>query len=494
MAVDDDGNLYVASTLLDSYGLYVRAENIVFYGTQGGHGRTIYTIDHGEQSERLRIGTLQSLKIIDGELHFFINEETQFQFVRISKRGQTETLLAAELPEGVYAADFSTNDSRHIFFTSKNGPIYGWDDAADVPRLLYPIGNAPNWAGLTVPDKLVADMSGRLYFINHYRGEINRIHPQNPYLVEKVLFNDLLRERGWEADLVAAEHLYVDDDGSLIVTLENGILIRSDEGMLTDWIQEASYKLSRMFSVLLIWTLAIAGALFVLYMLRFVYVRIMQRRMSLLLKQLIVFIPLLIVSMAFLANEVMRDFNEKMTVDSFRELALIAHNGSRLIGTNLLDHFNSAADYNSPQYKQLKEHIHSVYEGDDGFERRGTYTTIYKWVEGRLYIISDDDDSVKMFTPSDVTEESRAVLERGEIVYEAWEGPSGRWVYALGPLYDSEGNIIGIYETGKDMVGFSSTTARSLEKSSKESRCLSLSFCSSFPRSRTICSSRSVAC
>jgi len=117
-----------------------------------------------------------------------------------------------------------------------------------------------------------------------------------------------------------------------------------------------------------------------------------------------------------------------------------------------LERLNSPLDYRGVEYAGIKERVSEVFSRA-GEDRDGLYNTIYRFVDGKLYIVMDDDDSVTMFKPFPVNEENQLVLEQGEIVLGEWQDATGEWMYALGPLFNANGDIVGIYETGKDMIG-----------------------------------------
>ncbi|MCR8643265.1 adenylate/guanylate cyclase domain-containing protein [Paenibacillus sp. N1-5-1-14] len=117
-----------------------------------------------------------------------------------------------------------------------------------------------------------------------------------------------------------------------------------------------------------------------------------------------------------------------------------------------LEKLNSPTDYRSNEYTAIKTRVSEVFS-HAGEDRDGLYTTIYRYIGGNLYIVMDDDDSVSMFKPFPASEDNKKVVERGEIVVGEWEDAKGQWMFAMGPLYNAKGEIIGIYETGKDMIG-----------------------------------------
>ncbi|MNZ66792.1 Adenylate cyclase 1 [compost metagenome] len=202
------------------------------------------------------------------------------------------------------------------------------------------------------------------------------------------------------------------------------------------------------------WMTWLAAALLLatlLLLLRLIYVNVMNRRISLFFKQVFAFVPILVIAMVMLTNFISTSFSGKMQEEMQRELALLALNGQNLINGDQLNRLTSPDDYMNEDYQSIRNKMSSLFERENPADRKGLYSTLYKYENGGIFIIMDDDDGVNMYKPFPVTEENLPVVRDGGVVTGETEDATGKWMYAFGPVYDSTGTIVGVYETGRDL-------------------------------------------
>ncbi len=458
IAADSQGNAYAIITVLDSYGLKVSGEQIVQISADGSKSRILYNIDYKEQDQLLRVGKLQSLSIEDNELFFFRKEEGSASLLKLLLDGNSiatatpETMSTVELPKDRYLNELTGNQESQFYFTSKRGLLFAVTNgeiAKLYPQSLEGQFNFP--VGIVTADDV------NLYFIDYHDGAIKRVNTSvdgNP--VEDVLTLHMLVERSPEIEWSDFTHISIDKDHIMVSTSDQVIQLNT-KGAIVD-VQD-SYRYSYLVIAQRIgyWLLLLVLIAVVVYTTRFIYVDIMKRKMFLLLKQLAVILPVVLISMGGLSYSVYSSFALEMKDDTYKQLKLLAGNGKYLVDGDYLEKLNSPLDYKSEDYITIKQRVNEVFSRA-GADRDGLYNTIYRYIDGELYIVMDDDDSVTMFQPFELNDENRLVLEKGEIILGEWEDSGGEWMYALGPLYNSNGDIIGIYETGKDMIGIKKST------------------------------------
>jgi DHA1 family multidrug resistance protein-like MFS transporter len=75
-------------------------------------------------------------------------------------------------------------------------------------------------------------------------------------------------------------------------------------------------------------------------------------------------------------------------------------------------------------------------------------------VDGMVCVMYDMENSVPVLYPYYVYEGSnyQKVAETGQYIHDFETTTSGHWIFACGPLFDAEGNIVAFIETGYDMV------------------------------------------
>lgn len=452
VAGHSSGYVYVHMVELDSYGLYVKSEQIVRYTPAGKLDEVLVSWEYDESDPRmLRVGRIKSLQLYKDEVYFYSMEDNKLKLHGLTGAGQTEeTIFEAELPEHHYVSEVAGVMPDEIYYTSKRGDIFRLF-ADGVSELYYAPGLVET--KLAFPNFFKMSDEGKLYYLDLHANSVYTIQTASSAArASKVL----LSTNGELFEPEEAVALYPIADGGLLVALTDNVVEFNDAGELQRILTSADFPVKRLIAFWSVWGAAVLAGLLVLLMLRLIHTRIMKRRISLILKQILVFIPIIVVAMAILSNTIFVGFSNKMKSEVDRELQLLAHNGGELIDGDLLSQIRSPEDYGSDAYKAIKAKKDELFEvsSEAGFDREGLYSTLYKWQDGKIYLVLDDDDGATMFRPFEDTEENATVIRDRTILSSEFEDANGLWMYAIGPVEDSNGELIGIYEIGKEMNGF----------------------------------------
>lgn len=448
LAIDSKGYLYALQTGLDSFGLYVNTEQIVRYKPDGTFDKVLYSLNYGGNSTLLRVGKIRSLQMRDDSLYFFIVENNKIQLDKLSENEkEPKTIFNTTIIDNVYLSEITGTVPGEIYFSTKRGKIYRMD-AQGNQTILYPLNNIPSGMK-SVPVSILLDNKHNLYFINPDNNEINRISLAEPFKLETV-FKKSPTDLDTE-DLSSITNLA---DGKFIVSTSDHISKMDVNGRISTDSSQTDYSNHWMFMCWFVWTQIILSALLLLWLLHIIYAHLMQRRVSLLLKQIIVFVPLIIVSMILLSLLIYSNYSKELADSVASDLKLLSHNGQNLIDGDKLEKINSANDFMSDDYKAIKLKKNALFIGKSGHDRDGLYSTIYKIENNQIYVIMDDDDSVKMFQKYSASDDNAKVLKDGSIIDGENRDETGFWKYAIGPIYNSQEKIVGIYEVGRDMNAF----------------------------------------
>ncbi|MCR8633800.1 adenylate/guanylate cyclase domain-containing protein [Paenibacillus radicis (ex Xue et al. 2023)] len=453
LAADKQGNLYTVKTTLDSYGLTVRSEQIIRLTPEGQQDQAFFRKDYSEsERKRYRIGSLKSLKVQGDVLSFFVddfNETILYQ----AAAGSTEprAVFTAKLPEGKYLAGVAGTTVGQIYVSARSGEIYRMQEGGRY-ELIYPLPGIDR-SYRNFPEKLNLDRKGRLLYIDYYGETISRIDPANPYIVEALLTKETAKQQGMEISSDVMPTIALGADDSLLEVHEGMILHQSPDGTIIGKITGGTYSTEAMGHKWFVWALAVVGLLLFAFAVKLLYFNIMNRRISLMLKQIIVFVPVIVASMVLLSYFIYTNFSQKLEDETIHELSLLARNGRNLIDGDKLEKMSSPLEYMSSDYKSFRQKMDSVFEGSDESGNRGFYKALYKYEDGVIYRIIEDADDVNMFNPFPQTEKNQEVVKQGKIATDQWQDETGFWIYALGPIYNSSGKIVGLFETSKNMEG-----------------------------------------
>ncbi len=449
VAADEAGNAYVVLAVLDSFGLKVSGERIVKVSPDGESQQILYEAAYDASENLLRVGKIQGLSTKAGELHFFRKEVDTVVLHRLAASGgEPEVLRTFVLPANRYVSELAGHDPNSFYFTSKRGRLYAVD-ATGAPAMLYP---GEGTVQLNFPVQVFTNDGRHVYFIDYHEAAVQRLDAGQPhYPIESLLRYSQLTEQYGDVEWSDFTNLYV-GHGRITVATTDQIIEVDPTGRIANWTSTYQFPKATVWLRFAYWALIAAAAASFFATIRHMYVHLMKRRISLLVKQLGVIIPIVLAAMVGLSYSVYESFTNEMKEETRGQLMLLAGNGKHLVDGERLERLDSPLDFMSEDYQAIKRRMNDLLS-QAGDNRDGLYSTVYRYMDGQLYIVMDDDDSVTMFRPFLTSEENLQVLEEGKIVSGEWEDATGEWMYALGPLYNDAGDIIGIYETGKDMNG-----------------------------------------
>ncbi|MCD9025813.1 adenylate/guanylate cyclase domain-containing protein [Cohnella silvisoli] len=445
--VDGSNGIVVLDTVLDSYGLIVQSEQIIRYDEAGKSGELLYEWKGNGTSKR--IGQLKGLQIRGNSLYFYITTPDKVSLMRLPlSGGQPEESFSFLLPHDRYLSEIKGTEPGEIYYTTKRGGIFQVTAQGD-SQIIYPLASMDR-TRKNFPERLSIDSDGKLIFIDRLLNAVTRMEPGQKYL------NVMLDEASIQKAVPDAESYELMDilptgDGGFTVVLSDRTLTYDNQKRLTGVLSQATYLNNILLKEWLIWGAAFAGLLLLIFALRLVYIHLMNRRFSLFFKQLIVTVPIIVVCMLLLSNFIYNSFSARMEDEMQRELSLLARNGQQIIDGDRLERLHSPEDYSNDDYKAIRGKMSFLFEGEQAVNRQGLYSTLYKYDDGKLYILMDDDDGVNMFKPFEMNEENESVRKDGVIRTGQWEDANGKWLYAIGPVYNSKHEVVGIYETGRDM-------------------------------------------
>lgn len=449
VAADEGGNAYVLKTILDGNGLYVLGEELIRISADGSDTRLMYREEYTAADNLRRVGRLQALAVEGDSLYFFRKDDTSATLVMLPTRVDsvvpTTTVGTVEMPRNRYLKELTGHSPERVFFTTKRGALYAVSNGE--AEQIYPKSGSQE---LHFPVEITTEDHVRVYFIDQHDKAVYAIdmNAADDPAVQLITIGRLGIEYPgpeWEdfVDLAVS-------DGKLTVTAADHLIRLDATGRITDVTDSYRYPVSTVLKRLGYWLLIALTAALAVLLFRAVYTDLLKRRFSLLLKQLAAIFPIVLVSMWALSDSVYKSFSSEMKATFYEQLELLAVNGRNLVDGDRLERLRSPRDYMSEDYQAIRKSIDEVFAGE-GADREGLYNTIYRYMDGGLYLVMDDDDSVAMFQPFPLSEENLRVLMDGEIVSGEFVDANGEWIYALGPIRNSAGEVVGIYETGKDL-------------------------------------------
>jgi len=454
MAVDDAGYIYTIRTLLDPYGIEVKSEQIVRYKPDGQFDRSLFSVDYNDAtSKRYRIGSLRNVQVREGTVYFFNDEVQQLALYKMptgDSASEPELVSRVKLPTNKYVAEADGYKLGEMYYSTRSGEIYKIlrDGQSE---LVYPLPGLDR-TRRNFPESMHIDNDGRLVFIDFNARAITRFDPKEPYVVQTIMDEEKAKASGVELAFDATTITVGQDDSLMIV--ETGQMNRLlKNGTLTPTQTEATYDRDAQHRFHIVWFIAIISGMLVLYALKLLFVNVLQRRLPLMMKQILILVPVIAAAMILLSTVIYNSFSQKMEEETFSELVLLARNGQNLVDGDKLESISSPLDYRSETYVSFRRKIQNVFENNVSDDNQGFYKAVYKYEDGVIYRILEDDDGMHMFNPFLQTPENQQVVLEGKPATGQWKDFSGEWRYAIAPIYNKSGKIVGVFETSKNLDG-----------------------------------------
>jgi class 3 adenylate cyclase/HAMP domain-containing protein len=307
----------------------------------------------------------------------------------------------------------------------------------------------------SIPKSLCVGSGNSVYFADVGKMEVRRINPGEAGLAETVLSADILLGQGVKVPFANLSNVALTEDGRMIVGASDRLICTGTDGKVNFVLEKADYSTASMAVKLLFWLQPFAIVLLLYFAVRILYVDIMQRRVSLLIKQIVVFVPLIAFSMIFVAGLVYVKFVDKVEYELFAKMSILADLGSKVVAGEELERITKPQNFMNSDYVSVRDRVHGMFDAGSNTSFEEFYGVVYKVEDGQLFMIMAYDDSVSPYYPLDYdAEEYLQVWKTGKITTGMLSDSDGNWMYALSPLYNNSGKIVGIFETGMDLNGF----------------------------------------
>jgi predicted MFS family arabinose efflux permease len=156
-----------------------------------------------------------------------------------------------------------------------------------------------------------------------------------------------------------------------------------------------------------------------------------------------------VIASFLIINEMNSQYNNKM----FREIENISRVVSAAIDADALLSISSPADYDTENYLRFKGSLTALFYSMQ-FKEERIYQIIWTVKDGYIYSLFDLESSAGTWFPFEQYAEGpyKDAYESGAYIHVLGEVTSeGSWLFVCGPIFDQDGKVIALIETGYDM-------------------------------------------
>lgn len=448
LAVDADGTLYATKVVYFLETELVDYEEIARYPPGGGE-EVLYTLDHGED-EYAYDTHLLTLQVHDGWLYFDVRGEESVELWRLRIGGDTPQLVLEIAVPSSDVYNLAGYDEAGLFVASYSGDrVFRLGPGGSlVDAGLQPA--RPDVPPFVLADKLFLDRDDRLLMSDLYNQCVYRAAEDGG--LEVLLSKDDLPDRPPRA---LYKDFWVTDDGRIAAVESIGgeggrLVVFGPDGGAEREITAAVPTLGLWLRLLVPW-LALAGlilafALTVLY----VYLAVLNRRVALVLKLILAFVPLVVLSITFISNRIFAKTFEKVEEEVRFRLAALAQAAARVVDGDAVERLEAPSDFLGDDYRAVADELDGLLRsGADPWNRR-VFANVAKLRNGLFYIVADYASSYGVLYPLPHAPFERylAALQTGEPQQYEYTDADGTYLEAAVPVRNAAGAAVAVLYVG----------------------------------------------
>jgi len=461
-AIDEAGNLYVYAMEAE-YDAYLTKRDIIRkYDNRGRFVKDIISISYDDVDSNPHLFyQFGSFHCEDGILTFSRTEEdrvTLYQYDTFRDDLRQSVISSGSEEPSVHdyiIAQLVLKDFRNYAYVMRDGDIFEVADNAR-PELRASF----NWneeEGGIIPWYIQYDADGNLVFFDMVSNGLFHIADSSmqnvsvPMRVVPESCFEPLKERG-EGPALRGFGFFHDNFAGVYgntVWLYNGT-----SGCFTTYEGALRLPLAERLHITIVQLSLILGILALCAGLYVLFIGILDRYVSLFIKQTVVIIPLMIAAFIIVFSTTFKIMTERLNTALFDEIRSLAVLSAKLINGDDIDNLANIKDCRSDSYKNLSKALKEITGNNADPWNKGYYAALFKGSRFE-YAVAISNDEINLFRPSEALEgEDYDLVVNGQPIGGIFSLSSGEWAFAVTPVYNSTGKASGLLEVGLDMTAY----------------------------------------
>jgi len=447
-----DGFIYVIN-IVNSLNRYaVEKEEILRFYPDGKFDRTVYQKVYDADDTPARWGRLTNLHEKNGELFAYYIYPDGIDLLKINIGSlivQKEEILKGKLsgmpvkgidpaPDGVIVLT-KKGEIIRISHDGKSNILYDgkWDPAGE----------------RSVPGHLSVITGGVVVISDLEKRSILKISEDGG--VSELITSPDLEKLNLKPFEERIKNMKAFDDGTLIEIFGDTI-VYNDRGINSTYSKDLSYQPGYIVLRFLWWVAAAAAFLSLLVIVFQIYKYNLNRSIPLIIKQIGVYVPLVIAVMIFTSWYIQRDYSARIKREMVSRLNTILNLAPKEINGDIVESMKDPHDFMSDKYMTIRNQLHGVLNYNMEEWSSPFYALIHRRIGNWQYLMIDYDDSTQIYWPYEYNPGESYVdtVMAGGIVTDFSEDQEGMWLFGNAPLRNSKGDIVAIVEIGADLYNY----------------------------------------
>ena len=399
--VDENGFVYVKEGSWD--GNRIAREAILVYDNKGNYLATYYDTEYTEIVNKHKV---MLLSIKNGTIKFGVKEKNWVNVIDLDMKTREQKKVSFAFENAFdFVNDMTATEDGKIYLLDKSGRIFEIDPQGLKVSLVYTAKDDefPNW-----------------------------IEPS----FEKVLFADL----------------YSDSVKELNPKTGNTITLFEHSGAVTVtrfpfWTLKSPVKNNTMFRNQILYLVALFFLIVSLTILLINIVIAFFKNTKHMIQRISVYIVIIVMTVSLtITFRLTGEFSKVMREQILAQMENLAYSVANTIRPSTLDSIDSAADFASPEYREMISSMESIIDPSLDVNRN-IYCDIFKYDEKHgAYACAYLDQAIGTFFPltEGETKEIKEIYETGQTVHSSKDDTSASYTYVSVPVLRDNGKVCGV--------------------------------------------------
>ncbi len=445
---DSEGNFYLLDYATDDSGLKIIKENIKMFNSGGHFIKTVFTHVYEDGERPDMEGNYRRITFSNNRIFYFYNDSARLLLGSISIEDGSNSILKTIVMDNpkrnIVDCDYMP-DLSAIAYITKKGQIFISEKDLKFKEI-YSSSRPAIKNELSIPWQIAVNGKSVFFSDVGFRKIVKM--DKNTYGGYVYSFSenssDIIRNFKLKGDSFTA----VTDASILEGDFEGNIKIES-EGK--------RYSVFIIATRLLIFLGGILFFLSIVFLIAWIYIYVFKKRLSEVTVQSAMIIAAVLITTIIVLKIAVSTLTGIYKENVFSNLKHINQLSNRYIEGDLISKVNDREDFMSKDYIKLRSQLHSMFNDNADEWNADYYGGIYTLKNNKIYVLMFFDDSSGVNFPyKDNYKDSpfADVADKGEIKSVEENDIYGSWIYSLGPIYNSKGEIAGFLEVGKDLNSF----------------------------------------
>lgn len=454
---------YVLSYTWDISGSYIEYESILSYSRAGDYLSTPFMLVHDRDD--ILVPTLMGLTWHDDTLSFFQSVDDTITYYKSPVNGNAELMSATQVADSSFLVqDISLYKNDLFAVATRDGFIKSINPKTGQLKTIF------NGKDMGLDERFVLPWSVEfaedesLYFTNLGDGSVRKLLADGR--IEVIATHTLLLDAGIDDREETYYKISRSQDGYIgisnffeaieIVPDSKGYRFTSIETLIPSGRVGASAWLNwiAIFIIVTVCGVALVDT----------YLNIMHRRIPSILPRIAGIVVVIAITAYLVGNMSIDNFYNLYSDEVTRNLKLSSQNLSKVIDGDAVAKIQSPRDYLGEDYNLVFEQLNEVLNYNSDLWNENLYTALYRIENERVYGLMYNDGAMTPYYPfdaytSDPDYDFFKIANEGGISSDTEVDNDGEWLFSMAPVYDSSGEIVGVFEVGTNLFIFQEKTA-----------------------------------